>query len=124
MIIISLKTFVLLFCLVVWANCDNKASECELKGSSPYEKNILERLSVLKGEKYSWNDPDEHSYYFGICIAAEHSNASDEGLVQINRHNNNRFVIGRLDDVDLEGTGKNPVRSFNSAFLLKKSSFI
>jgi len=115
MIKISLKTFVLFSCLVVLVNCDNnpekKASSCELKGSSPYEQRILQRLDALKGEKYSWEDPDEHSYYFGICTAAEHSNETDEGLVQINRSNNNRFVIGRLDDVDLEGTGKNPFKN-------------
>lgn len=111
MIKISLKAFVFFVCLVVLVNCDNnsdnKTVECQLKGSSPYEKRTLERLSVLKGEKYTWEDPDAHTYYFGICTAAENSNANDEGLVQINRLNKNRFVIGRLDDVDLEGTGKN-----------------
>ncbi len=105
---ISMKVLFLSICLAVLANCDNtstKAVECELKGSSPYEKKTLERLGALKGKKYSWKDTDGHDYYFGICTAAENSKETDEGLVQINRNTTNRFVIGRLDDVDLEGTG-------------------
>jgi len=77
--------------------------ECNLKKSSPEERALLEQIRPLQNSRFTWED-EEHKYYLGVCTRAETSNEVDEALVQVNKKNQNRFVLGRLNDVDLEGS--------------------
>lgn len=45
-------------------------------------------------------------YYFSVCQTAENAKEKSAGLIQINTDTNQTYVIGRLNDVDLEGVGK------------------
>ena len=78
------------------------SGECKLSKASEHETSLLAKLNILKGEKYTWNDTD-HAYYFTICSRADNSRNENEGFLQINRKTGKSFVLGRLDDVDLEG---------------------
>lgn len=80
------------------------ATECELSESSKHEKKLLERLNKLKDKKFTWED-DNHKYFFSICSQVENASFSDEAFVQIEKNGNSpkRWVLGRLNDVDLEG---------------------
>lgn len=48
---------------------------------------------------------NEHEYHFGVCTKAENANNKSDGFIQINIEKKKQFVIGRLDDVDIEGFG-------------------
>lgn len=80
-------------------------SECVLSKSSSYEKSLLEKVNTLKGEKYTWED-DDHQYFFSICSTAENAEEKDQGFIQMNKKQKKKFVLGRLNDVDLEGASK------------------
>lgn len=80
------------------------ASSCTLNESSPYEKSLLKEVMQLDKKQFSWDDGD-HKYYFGVCSKSENSNNNDEAFIQINKKSNNYVVIGRLNDVDIEGFG-------------------
>lgn len=79
------------------------ATQCELSESSKHEKKLLERLNKLKNMNFTWED-DHHRYFFSICSQAKNAAFPDEGFIQIEKTNKSRqWVIGRLNDVDLEG---------------------
>lgn len=78
------------------------ATDCQLSKSSQHENKLLDILNKFKGEKYSFDD-GEHQYYFTICAKSEKGGQTNEGFVQMNKKSNQTFVLGRLDDVDLEG---------------------
>jgi hypothetical protein len=42
-------------------------------------------------------------YYFTICSKADNALNDDEGFIQKNRESGKIFVLGRLNDIDLEG---------------------
>lgn len=75
--------------------------DCNLSKSSPLEKEILDEISHMKGEKFQWEDND-HKYFFSVCSTAENSANSDEGFIQVNKASGKKFVLGRLNDVDFE----------------------
>jgi hypothetical protein len=61
-------------------------------------------LLIFFFQSYTWSSPsDEHEYYFTVCSKAPKATEVNEGLIQINRNTSKHFVLGRLDDVDLEG---------------------
>jgi hypothetical protein len=76
----------------------------------------LPRFLLLKNKQFTVSD-DEHDYFFGVCTAANNSDQSYDGLVQINRLTKDKFIIGRLNDVDIEGGGK---LTFNLLIIYKK----
>lgn len=80
------------------------ASTCTLNQASPFEKSLLTKVLTLDKKKFSWEDKD-HLYYFGVCTEAEHAKNVNEAFVQINKQTNVQIVLGRLDDVDIEGFG-------------------
>lgn len=55
--------------------------------------------------RFRIND-DEHVYSIGICTKAEDAKEVNIGILQTNIQTNKTFVIGRLDDVDVDGSGK------------------
>ncbi|RNA23752.1 cation-dependent mannose-6-phosphate receptor [Brachionus plicatilis] len=83
------------------------ATDCELSDSSKHEQKLLERLSQLKGKKFTWEDK-EHKYFFSVCSKAENASLPNEAFIQVDKESNGKkqWVIGRLDDVDLEGTNE------------------
>lgn len=81
-----------------------KADTCTLNRSSPNEKIYLNKVMNLDKKQFVWEDKD-HMYYFGVCTKAANAQNVDEAFVQINKENKNQVVIGRLNDVDLEGFG-------------------
>ncbi len=80
------------------------ASTCTLNQASPFEKNLLTQVLALDKKKFTWEDKD-HLYYFGVCTQADHAANVNEAFVQINKQTNVSLVLGRLDDVDIEGFG-------------------
>lgn len=80
------------------------ASTCTLNQASPFEKSLLTKVLTLDKKKFQWEDKD-HLYYFGVCTEAEHAKFVNEAFVQINKQTNVSIVLGRLDDVDIEGFG-------------------
>jgi len=80
-------------------------TDCTLNKSSDTEKKLLEALKNKKftTKQFKFND-DEHYYSFGLCTKAQDANKTNEGMVQKNIKTNFTYIIGRLDDVDLEGT--------------------
>lgn len=80
------------------------ASTCTLKESSPKEKTFLNEVLALDKKQFQWEDRD-HMYYFGVCTEADNAKEVNQAFVQINKKSKHQVVIGRLDDVDLEGFG-------------------
>ena len=52
--------------------------------------------------RFTWEDSD-HRYFFGVCTKADQAKFDNEAFIQINKKSNRSVVIGRLEDVDLEG---------------------
>ncbi|CAF0730628.1 unnamed protein product [Brachionus calyciflorus] len=77
------------------------ATGCELSKSSQHEKQLLTKINQLKDKNFQFED-NEHKYFFSICSKAQNANQTNEALVQMNKKTNKTFVLGRLDDVDLE----------------------
>lgn len=50
-------------------------------------------------------EDNDHIYYFGVCTKADNADKADEAFIQINKKSKNKYVLGRLNDVDLEGFG-------------------
>jgi len=80
------------------------ASTCTLNESSPKEKSFLDKVLAHDKKQFQWEDRD-HMYYFGVCTKANNAKEVNQAFVQINKKSRNQVVIGRLDDVDLEGFG-------------------
>ena len=80
------------------------ASTCTLNQASPFEKSLLSKVLVVDKKKFTWEDKD-HLYYFGVCTQAEYATNVNEAFVQINKQTKVQVVLGRLDDVDIEGFG-------------------
>lgn len=81
----------------------NSNNQCNLRKSSKREKELLAIIDQFTGRNFTVDDKD-HSYLFGVCVKAEPTGQADEGFVQINRNTLKTIVIGRLSDVDVEGT--------------------
>ncbi len=82
-------------------------AKCHLKESSEYEielLNELENLSLLN-KRYTTSDSD-HYYNFGICKKAQDSVNDDVGLIQINKEKGDKYIIGKLSNVEIEGNLK------------------
>ena len=58
-------------------------------------------IDCVLDTRFKTNDSD-HTYFLTVCGQAEHSSSPDVGLMQINEKQGKTFIIGRLDDVDLE----------------------
>lgn len=81
-----------------------KSDKCNIGKGSKQEENLLSNLTSIMGKSYLWSSlTDEHEYYFTVCGKAPKATDVNEGLIQINRNTSKHFVLGRLDDVDLEG---------------------
>lgn len=80
------------------------ASTCTLNQASTIEKGLLKTVLMLDKKQFTWEDSD-HMYYFGVCTQAANAKNVNEAFVQINKKSNNSVVLGRLDDVDIEGFG-------------------
>lgn len=88
---------------------------CNLSKSSELEQQLLAKVNAIKGHKFEWSD-DDHKYYFSVCSTADNADSSDVGFVQVNSKGV-KFVLGRLNDVDLEGACKYLFnKSLNSLF--------
>lgn len=83
----------------------NLATTCTLNKSSPQEKGLLTRVLNLGNKQLTIEDGD-HEYFFGICTKADNALKSDEAFIQVNKKTKKQVVIGRLNDVDLEGTSQ------------------
>jgi hypothetical protein len=81
-----------------------KVNTCQLHKGSQSEESLLNNLTVIQGTQYYWNDT-EHEYFFTMCGPSNISdtNVTDTGFIQRNIKSKQKFVLGRLDDVDLEG---------------------
>lgn len=79
-------------------------STCNLQKRSNREKKILEKLLALNISKHFTVKDDEHVYDIGICSKATNDSAADVGVLQKNIKTTKTFIIGRLDDVDIEGS--------------------
>lgn len=77
---------------------------CNLGKGNGNETKLLDKVNVMKGRKYEWEDRD-HKYYFSVCSTASSTLTlgATDGIIQVNKESNNIFVLGRLNDVDLEG---------------------
>ena len=84
---------------------------CNLSKSSELEQQLLAKVNQIKGQKFEWSDED-HKYYFSVCSTADNSDSSDVGFVQVNSKGV-KFVLGRLNDVDLEGACKDIFSKFH-----------
>lgn len=80
----------------------NNDTECFLSKSSDNEQRLLTRINLMKGLKYEWEDKD-HKYYFSVCATSDNAANKSDGFIQVNKDNNSTFVLGRLNDVDMEG---------------------
>jgi len=58
---------------------------------------------ITSTQRFTWSD-SEHFYSFGLCTKATNATVEDEAMIQIRKNSTDKFVIGRLDDVDLEGS--------------------
>ncbi len=67
---------------------------------------------------YAYSD-DEHQYYFTVCSKSEKADDVDQGFVQINKATKRKFVLGRLDDVDLEGILEGKCKQFYLNYLIE-----
>ena len=54
--------------------------------------------------RFTLEDRD-HTYYFGVCTKSDNAKNADEAFIQINKKTKKQVVIGRLNDVDIEGFG-------------------
>lgn len=80
------------------------SSTCTLNESSSREKGLLNKVLALDKKQFKVEDLD-HEYYFGVCTKANEAEKSDEAFIQVNKKSRKQVVIGRLNDVDLEGFG-------------------
>ena len=67
---------------------------------------MIHRVTVsnqfIDSFRFTWEDSD-HRYFFGVCTKADQAKFDNEAFIQINKKSNRSVVIGRLEDVDLEG---------------------
>jgi hypothetical protein len=75
---------------------------CNIGAGSLREQSLLANLTAIKGDHFYYQDM-EHAYYFTVCARSEQADLADQGFVQQNRASGKKFVLGRLNDVDLEG---------------------
>lgn len=80
------------------------ADTCTLNRSSKIEKNLLSTVLKIDKKQFTVEDKD-HIYYFGVCTKAENADNVDEAFIQMNKKSKTKYVLGRLNDVDLEGFG-------------------
>lgn len=75
---------------------------CNIGAGSVHEQSLLKNLDNILGEHFYFEDK-EHAYFFTVCSKSEQADKPDEGFIQQNRKTKDKFILGRLDDVDLEG---------------------
>ncbi len=96
------------------------ASTCTLNQASSVEKSLLNKVLALDKKKFTWQDK-EHLYYFGVCTQAENAKNVNEAFVQINIQTKVQIVLGRLDDVDIEGFGTEcKLLFYNKSYINRK----
>lgn len=64
----------------------------------------MSKVLALDKKKFTWEDKD-HRYYIGVCTQADNAKNINEAFIQVNKVTKKQVVLGRLDDVDLEGFG-------------------
>jgi hypothetical protein len=47
-----------------------------------------------------------------VCARAPNATKDDEGFIQVNKQTGKKFVIGRLNDVDIENASKKNYLSY------------
>lgn len=78
-------------------------NHCSLAKSSKHEQELYQVLTKFAGLELTIDD-DHHTYYLTICQKNKFGKDEHDSFVQINKETNNTIVIGRISDVDLEGT--------------------
>jgi len=92
------------YLLVIAALLAVVASDCNLDTRSPHEEELLKRIEPLKGKNYNTTNGD-YTYYFAICDTpkAAKNKTANSSIIQEKLDKSQQFILGKLNDVDLEG---------------------
>jgi hypothetical protein len=84
---------------------ESSFGKCRLINDDEYEKSLIPLFLSLKNKQFHVSN-DEYDFFLGICVTANNSDHSEVGLVQIDKKSGEKYVIGRLSDVTIEGGRK------------------